>query len=125
MADFNLDKAMQEQEANAGKVQSEAVAKAKENIAQKKLEKEAKEVENRLAQAERTETDALKQLRFARKKEEAQKAYLTAISTAKAEFETSGNYQEYDKAVEKAEEARDKAITEAKRAIYGDEYWRF
>lgn len=124
MEDFDLNKAMQEQEANAGKVQSEAVAKAKENLAQKKLEKEAKEVESRLASAEREETDALKQLRFSRKKENAQNDYLKAISSAKAEFEASGNYQAYDKAVEKAAEVRDEAILNAKRAIYGDEYWR-
>lgn len=125
MADFNLEAAMQNQENNAGKVQNEAVAKAKENMAQRKLEEEARKVENRLAQAERTENDALKQLRFARKKEDAQKTYLAAISKAKAEFESSGDYRTYDKAVETAEEARDKAITDGKRAIYGDDYWRY
>ena len=88
MADFNLEAKLQEQEASQGKVASDAVTKAKENIAQKKLEQEAREVERRLSQAEDTETEALKSLRFARKKEEAQKVYLTTISKAKAEAMT-------------------------------------
>lgn len=125
MADFNVEAAMQNQENNEGKVQNEAVAKAKENIANRKLEEETRKVENRLAQAERTETDALKQLRLARKKEDAQKTYLTAVSKAKAEFESSGDYRAYDKAVETAEETRDKAVSEAKRAIYGEDAWRY
>lgn len=125
MADFNVEAAMQNQENNEGKVQNEAVAKAKENIANRKLEEETRKVESRLAQAERTETDALKQLRLARKKEDAQKVYLAAVSKAKAEFESSGDYRAYDKAVETAEETRDKAVSEAKRAIYGEDAWRY
>ena len=31
----------------------------------------------------------------------------------------------YDKAVEEAEEKRDKAVSDAKRAIYGEDYWRY
>lgn len=123
--DFNLEAKLQEQEANQGKVATNAVEKAKENIAQRKLEQEAREVERRLSQAENTETEALKSLRFARKKEEAQKAYLTAISNAKTAFEASGDYQTYDKAVDAAEEARDKAIGDAKRNIYGNDAWRY
>lgn len=125
MADFNLEAKLQEQEASQGKVASDAVTKAKENIAQKKLEQEAREVERRLSQAEDTETEALKSLRFARKKEEAQKVYLTTISKAKADFEASGDYRAYDKAVDSAEETRDKAISEAKRSIYGNDAWRY
>lgn len=123
--DFNLEAKLQEQEANQGKVASDAVTKAKENIAQRKLEQEAREVERRLSQAENTETEALKSLRLARKKEEAQKKYLTAISAAKTAFEASGDYQTYDKAVETAEDERDKAISDAKRTIYGNDAWRY
>lgn len=125
MADFNVEAAMQNQENNEGKVQNEAVAKAKENIANRKLEEETRKVECRLADAERIETDALKKLRLARKKEEAQKTYLGAVSKAKAEFENSGDYRMYDKAVETAEETRDRAVNEAKRAIYGEDAWRY
>lgn len=123
--DFNLDAKMQEQENNQGKVNTSAVDKAKENIAAKKLEQETREVERRLSNAESTENNALKELRMARKKEEAQKAFLTAVSKAKTEFESNGDYRAYDKAVEEAEEKRDKAVSEAKRAIYGEDYWRY
>lgn len=124
-ADFNLDAKMQEQENNQGKVNTSAVDKAKENIAAKKLEQETREVERRLSNAESTEDRALKELRMARKKEEAQKAFLTAVSTAKTKFESDGDYRAYDKAVEEAEEKRDKAVSDAKRAIYGEDYWRY
>lgn len=123
--DFNLEAKLQEQEANQGKVTNDAVTKAKENIAQRKLEQQAREVERRLSQAENTETEALKSLRLARKKEEAQKKYLTAISAAKTAFEASGDYQTYDKAVETAEDERNKAISDAKRNIYGNDAWRY
>lgn len=125
MADFNLDAKMQEQENNQGKVNTSAVDKAKENIAAKKLEQETREVERRLSNAESTEDRALKELRMARKKEEAQKAFLTVVSTAKTKFESDGDYRAYDKAVEEAEEKRDKAISDAKRTIYGEDYWRY
>lgn len=125
MADFNLDAKMQEQENNQGKVNTSAVDKAKENIAAKKLEQETREVERRLSNAESTEDRALKELRMARKKEEAQKAFLTTVSTAKTKFESDGDYRAYDKAVEEAEEKRDKAVSDAKRAIYGEDYWKY
>lgn len=125
MADFNLDVKMQEQENNQGKVNTSAVDKAKENIAARKLEQETREVERRLSNAESTEDRALKELRMARKKEEAQKAFLTAVSTAKTKFESDGDYRTYDNAVEEAEEKRDKAVNDAKRAIYGEDCWRY
>lgn len=125
MADFNLDAKMQEQENNQGKVNTSAVDKAKENIAAKKLEQETREVERRLSNAESTEDRALKELRMARKKEEAQKAFLTAVSAAKTKFESDGDYRAYDKAVEEAREKRDKAVSDAKHAIYGEDYWRY
>ena len=124
MADYNVENAMSEQEQNAGRVAATAVEKAKENMASKKLEQEAKEVERRLSQAEETETRALKELRMARKKEDAQKTYLTEINKAKTDFESTGDYRAYDKAVEEAVEKRDKAIEKGKREVYGDDYWR-
>lgn len=124
MADYNVENAIAEQEKNEGKVTATAVEKAKENMASKKLEQEAREVERRLSQAEETETRALKDLRMARRKEDAQKAYLSEIGKAKAEFESTGDYRAYDKAVEEAVEKRDKAIEKGKREVYGDDYWR-
>lgn len=125
MADYNVENAIAEQEKNAGKVQSAAVEKAKENIAAKKLEEDARQVERRLVDAEKEETKALKELRMQRVREAAQKTYLGSVSTAKTEFEASGDYNAYDKAVEEAREKRDKDITDGARKIYGDEYWRY
>ena len=122
---LDLEKKMTEQETNEGKVQSSAVEKAKENIAAKKLEAETREVERRLSTAESTTDRALKELRLARKKEEAQKNYLTTVSDAKDAFEADGDYRKYDKTIEKAEDVRDEAISKAKHDIYGDEYWRY
>lgn len=125
MTDYNVENAMSEQEQNTGRVAATAVEKAKENMASKKLEQEAREVERRLSQAEETETRALKELRMARKKEDAQKTYLTEINKAKTDFESTGDYRAYDKAVEEAVEKRDKAIEKGKREVYGDDYWRY
>lgn len=125
MADYNVENAMSEQEQNEGRVATTAVEKAKENMASKRLEQEAKEVERRLSKAEETETRALKELRMARKKEDAQKTYLTEINKAKTDFESTGDYRAYDKAVEEAVEKRDKAIEKGKREVYGDDYWRY
>lgn len=125
MTDYNVENAMSEQEQNTGKVAATAVEKAKENMASKKLEQEAREVERRLSQAEETETRALKELRMARKKEDAQKTYLTEINKAKTDFESTGDYRAYDKAVEEAVEKRDKAIEKGRREVYGDDYWRY
>lgn len=90
MANFDLDAKMQEQEKNQGKVNTSAVDKAKENIAAKKLEQETREVERRLANAETTEEHALKELRAARKKEEAQKVFLTDVTTARESLSPMG-----------------------------------
>lgn len=125
MEDFNLESAIAEQEKNAGRVQSAAVEKAKENIAAKKLEEDARQVERRLVDAEKEQTKALKELRMQRVREAAQKDYLTAVGNAKASFEESGDYNAYDKAVESAREKRDEAINKGAREIYGDEYWRY
>lgn len=120
-----LEEKIAAQEANEGKVATDAVAKAKENMAAKKLEQEAREVERRLSTAESTEDRALKELRLARKKEAAQKVYLETVSAAKATFEANGDYRAYDKAIEDAEEKRDEAIAKAKRDIYGNDAWRY
>ena len=50
---------------------------------------------------------------------------MRAVSTAISNFESVGDYRAYDKAVEEAEEKRDKAVSDAKRAIYGEDYWRY
>lgn len=125
MSEFNLETAIANQEANENKVQNEAVVKAKEEMARKKLEAEARKVESRLSEAEREETAALKTLRYDRKKADIQKKYLETISKAKTEFETTGDCAAYDKAVSEADQTRSKELTEAKKSIYGDDYWRY
>ena len=59
------------------------------------------------------------------KKDAAAKKYLEDINAAKTTFESTGDWRKYDADVEKAAEERDKAIENAKREIYGDDYWRY
>lgn len=122
---YNVEEAVKNQEQNAQYTGKEAMEKAKANIAERKLAEETQRVERRLNSAERTEDEALKALRLARAKEAAQKEYLNAVSAAKTAFEASGDCDAYDEATNKAAEARDKAISDAKRKIYGDDAWRY
>ena len=121
---YNVEEAVKNQEQSAQYTGKEAMEKAKANIAERKLAEETQRVERRLNSAERTEDEALKALRLARAKEAAQKEYLNAVSAAKTAFEASGDCDAYDEATNKAAEARDKAISDAKRKIYGDDAWR-
>lgn len=122
---YNVEEAVKNQEQNAQYTGKEAMEKAKANIAERKLAEETQRVERRLNTAEHTENEALKALRLARAKEAAQKEYLNAVSAAKTAFEASGDCDAYDEATNKAAEARDKAISDAKRKIYGDDAWRY
>ena len=122
---YNVENAMKDQEQNQNKVAKDAVQMAKENIAKRKLEEESRKVESRLQEACRQEDRALKELRVNRKKEAAAKKYLEDINAAKTTFESTGDWRKYDADVEKAAEERDKAIENAKREIYGDDYWHY
>ena len=125
MSEFNLEAAIANQEATENKVTNEAVAKAKESMAKKKLDEDARKVETRLSESERRETMELKKLRYDRKKADIQKKFLEAISKARTEFETTGDCAVYDKTVEEADETRSKELTAAKKSIYGDDYWKY
>lgn len=118
MADFNLEEAVKASEQSSN-VQANAIERAKKNLEERKLAEEARKVEYRLQKAEDDADSALKDLRFNRKKEAAAKDYLTAVTAAKDKFEKDGNCDAYDKAVDAAENKRDEAIREAKRAIFG------
>lgn len=122
---YNVEEAVKNQEQSAQYAGKEAVEKAKNNIAERKLAEETAKVERRLNSAERTENEALKSLRMARAKEAAQKTYLEAVSSAKTAFEASGDCDAYDKAIDEAASARDKSINESKRKIYGEDAWRY
>ena len=124
MGNYNVEEAVKNQEQSAQYTGKEAMEKAKANIAERKLAEETRRVESRLNTAELTESDALKSLRMARAKEAAQKTYLEAVSSAKSSFEASGDCDAYDNAVSEAANARDKAIDNAKRKIYGNDAWR-
>lgn len=125
MGNFNVEDAVKNQEKEQNYGSQEAMAKAKENLAEQKLRKETAEIERRLSQSKSSTEDAVKALRMARVREKAQKAYLESLNKADADFEATGNYKAYDEAARKACEERDKAIAEGKREIYGEDSWRY
>jgi len=125
MGNFNVEDAVKNQEKEQNYGSQEAMAKAKENLAEQKLRKETAEIERRLSQSKSSTEDAVKALRMARVREKAQKAYLESLNKADADFEATGNYKAYDEASRKAIEERDKAIAEGKREIYGEDSWRY
>lgn len=125
MEKFNVEDAVKNQEKEQNFGSQEAMAKAKENLAEQKLRKETAEIERRLSQSKSSTEDAVKALRMARVREKAQKAYLEALNKADADFDATGNYKAYDDASCKAREERDKTITDGKHEIYGEDAWRY
>ena len=125
MGNFNVEDAVKNQEKEQSYGSQEAMAKAKENLAEQKLRRETAEIERRLSQSKSNTEDAVKALRMARKKEAAQKAYLEALNKAESDFEATGNYKAYDDASQKARDERDKTVAEGKREIYGEDAWKY
>lgn len=115
---------MAAQEAGDGKVEAAAVTRAKEKMAQEKLENDAYEVQRRLENAERKEASAIKEGRYASKKKNILKTYSEKLKAAKAAFEASGDYKTYDKTINELENEKSKAIESAKEEVYGDDAWR-
>ena len=120
----DFDQIMEEQEKNAGKVASEAVVKAKEKMAEQKLEEDARQVQRRLQQSDRDIDEAAKQGRYASKKKNILKNYSEKLQEARAKFEESGDWKAYDGAMNKLESEKREAIDKAKNDIFGDEAWR-
>lgn len=120
----DFDQIMEEQEKNAGKVASEAVVKAKEKMAEQKLEEDARQVQRRLQQSDRDIDEAAKQGRYASKKKNILKNYSEKLQEARAKFEESGDWKAYDEAMNKLESEKREAINKAKNDIFGDEAWR-
>lgn len=120
----DFDQIMEEQEKNAGKVASEAVVKAKEKMAEQKLEEDARQVQRRLQQSDRDIDEAAKQGRYASKKKNILKNYSEKLQEARAKFEESGDWKAYDEAMNKLESEKREAINKAKSDIFGDEAWR-
>lgn len=120
----DFDQMMEEQEKNTGKVTSEAVVKAKEKMAEQKLEEDARQVQHRLQQSDRDIDEATKQGRYASKKKNILKNYSEKLQEARAKFEESGNWKAYDEAMSKLDAEKREAIDKARNDIFGDEAWR-
>lgn len=125
MGNFNVEDVVKNQEKEQNYGSQEAMQKAQENIAERKMKEQVAEIERRLTRSKSNTEDAVKALRMARKKEAAQKTYLEALNKADEDFAASGNYKAYDEATEKAREDRDTAVEKAKREIYGEDAWRY
>lgn len=103
-------------------VQSEAVSKAKAEIEEQKLKEETRKVRNRLERAEEDVKNAEKEGRFASKKKNILKKFSESLIAAKEEFEKTGDYKAYDKKTRELCDEKEKAIIEAKKLVYGDDY---
>lgn len=124
MANFNFDAAVKEQE-NAATVASSAIEQAKENMAKRKAEEQAREAERCLQAAERVTNEAVMDATFASKKKNILKKYTEDIQQAKADFESTGDTKKWRETSEKLTDEKDSAILKAKQDVFGDDYrWR-
>ena len=119
---FDFEAAEKAQAENANKVQSTAVAQAKENMAKRKADEEARQAERCLTDAEDKTNAAVKDARFASKKRNILKKYTEDLQAAKEEFEKTGDTQKWREVSKKLAEEKDTAITNAKKDVYGDDY---
>lgn len=105
------------------KVQAAAVTRAKQKMEEEQLERDARQVQNRLEQAERDTKDAERAGRYASKKKNILKTYSEGLQAAKEKFETDGDWKAYDETVEKLKNEKTEAIKKAKEAVYGRDAW--
>lgn len=119
---YNFEEAINNEEATV--VTNAAVARAKQKMEEEQLERDARQVQNRLEQAERDTKRAEREGRYASKKKNILKTYSEGLQEAKAKFETSGDWKAYDEAVEKLQKEKNEAIQKAKTAVYGDDAWQ-
>lgn len=105
------------------KVQAAAVTRAKQKMEEEQLERDARQVQNRLEQAERDTKDAERAGRYASKKKNILKTYSEGLQTAKEKFENDGDWKAYDDAVEKLKNEKNESIQKAKEAVYGRDAW--
>ena len=112
------------QEQNQGKVTNEAVAKAQANIEQRKLEREAAEVERCLERAERTTSDAAKEGRMASKRRNILKKYSEGIAEALEILKTDANVAAYNDKIAALDKEKYDSIDKATKEIWGNESWR-
>lgn len=112
------------QEQNQGKVTNEAVAKAQANIEQRKLEREAAEVERCLERAERTTSDAIKEGRIASKRRNILKKYSEGIAEALEILKTDANVAAYNDKIAALDKEKYDSIDKATKEIWGSESWK-
>lgn len=112
------------QEQNQGKVTANAVAKAQANIEQRKLEREAAEVERCLERAERTTSDAVKEGRMASKRRNILKKYSEGIAEALEILKTDANVAAYNDKIAALDKEKCDSIDKATKEIWGSESWR-
>ena len=112
------------QEQNQGKVTNEAIAKAQANIEQRKLEREAAEVERCLERAERTTSDAVKEGRMASKRRNILKKYSEGIAEALEILKTDANVAAYNDKIAALDKEKCDSIDKATKEIWGSESWR-
>lgn len=121
-AAYDFEAGMTAQEANDGKVSNEAVVKAKENMAKKQIEEDAREVERRLKISSTEQANAEKAGRYASKKKNILKSFSEGLAKAKDAFEASGDWKAYDKELNALKDNKEKSILECKKEIYGEEH---
>lgn len=105
------------------KVQAAAVTRAKQKMEEEQLERDARQVQNRLEQAERDTKDAERAGRYASKKKNILKTYSEGLQAAKEKFESDGDWKAYDDTVEKLKNEKNESIQKAKEAVYGRDAW--
>lgn len=119
---YNFEEAINGEEST--KVQNAAVTRAKQKMEEEQLERDARQVQNRLEQAERDTKEAERAGRYASKKKNILKTYSEGLQAAKAKFEEDGDWKAYDETVDKLRKEKDEAIQKAKTAVYDREAWR-
>lgn len=118
---YDFDAAIAKEESTV--VEAAAVTRAKQKMEEEQLEREAREVQRRLSSANNAVRNAERDGRYASKKKNILKKYSEGLVNAKTVFEASGDWKAYDKAVSELRAEKEKAIREAKEAVYGEDAW--
>lgn len=119
---YDFDAAINNEEST--KVTNAAVARAKQKMEEEQLERDARQVQRRLEQAESDTKEAERAGRYASKKKNILKTYSEGLQAAKEKFEEDGDYKAYDEAFDKLKKEKNEAIQKAKTAVYGNDAWR-
>ena len=107
------------------KVQNEAVTRAKQKMAEEQLERDTRQVQRRLEDAENQTKQAEREGRFDSKKKNILKKYSEGLQAAKTQFEADGDWKKYDDTAKKLVNEKEENLEKAKREVYGDDAWRY